>query len=142
MIPLLAALALAGGCDKKKAAPSGTTQEGDNYTLTVTPPAAGKVGQTVGPVVQVLPKNGYKINLEYPTRLTAKGPVEASSPAEVTLPAKKATALLEHELKFRPAFKVTAAGTHRFSGKLKFSVCTDELCHFHELPIAWESRVD
>ena len=144
-VRLLAVLALAGGlticgCDKKKSAQAGDVQEGDNYTLTITPPGAGKVGQPVAAVVQVLPKNGFKINLEYPTRLTATGPTGAS-PAKLSLSAKKAAALLEQELKFRPTFKVTTAGTHRFSGKLKFSVCTDELCYFHEPPIAWKSSV-
>ena len=137
---LLAALALLCGCNKKKAALTGETREGDNYTLTVTPPAEGKVGQKAGAVVQVLPGNGFKINLEYPTKLTVSGPTGAT-PQKLELSAKQATALLEHELKFRPAFTVTSAGTFRFAGKLKFSVCTKKLCHFHDLPVAWESKV-
>ena len=139
-LPLLLALAAVSGCSKKNAASGGSTQEGDNYTLAITPPAAVKVGQPVGAVVAVVPKNGYKINLEYPTKLTASGPTGAT-PANLALSARQATAMLEHELKFRPTFTVTTAGSHRFTGKLKFSVCTEELCHFHDLPLVWESKV-
>lgn len=128
------------GCKGGEGA-GGTTKKGDNYTLTVTPPAPGKKGQPVSAMVQVLPQNGYKINLEYPTKLTATAPAGAA-PGTLKLSAKQATALLEHELKFRPTFTVSKAGTLSFSGKLKFSVCTDQLCHFHDEAIAWDTRVE
>ncbi len=139
VILVLAAVSCKGSEGGKGGA--GATKKGDNYTLTVTPPDPGKKGQPVSAVVQVLPQNGYKINLEYPTKLTVTAPTGAA-PAALELRAKQATALLEHELKFRPTFTVSEAGKLSFSGKLKFSVCTDQLCHFHDEAIAWDTRVE
>ena len=135
---LLLVLAVAGGCKSKG---GGSTTEGENHTVSTTPPGVVKAGQEAVALVQVVPKNGYKINKEYPTRLTVSGPA-ASSPAKLELRAKQAARLTEAELSFRPASKLTAAGRHPFTGTIKFSVCTDEICTFHEESVKWEAQAN
>lgn len=83
-------------------------------------------GEQVARVV-VKPGKGYKMNKEFPTKLTLMLPVGVSSPKEILLPAD-AEAFTEQQLAF--AVKLTAAdkGDFKIPAVLKFAVCTDSTC--------------
>jgi hypothetical protein len=129
---LLLVLAAPPGCSRGK---------GQSYELEVTPPDAGRPGQVLKARVLVRPARGFKINREYPSKLQVSGPA-AASPTSLELSAAQATRLDDEELLMEPGFSLPAPGEYTFSGKLKFSVCTEELCEFKELPVKWVARVE
>jgi len=114
--------------------------QGEPFSLSIQPPAAGPVGGAFQAEVKVVPRGGYKVNLEYPTRLQVKGPAGVS-PGEATLGAKQAATLTAAEILFRPAFKIDAPGDHAFEGSLRFSVCTDKQCEIKNEKVKWVARV-
>ena len=110
------------------------------YTLTVTPPAPGKVGTPLVAAVKVTPAEGYKVNLEYPTKLEITSP-KGGNPDKVVLKAKQAAELTEKVLLLKPSFKMPRTGDHIFKGKLKFSVCTEKLCEIKKKKVQWVAKV-
>lgn len=114
--------------------------QGEPFKLSVQPPAPGKVGGQFEAGVTVVPQGGYKVNLEYPTKLQITGP-EAASPRGVTLTAKQAAKLTEAEMLFKPSFKISSAGDHTFKGALRFSVCTEKQCEIKNEKVKWVARV-
>lgn len=137
----------AAGCNKTgpdakglQAAPAGSEKAtGTPFELRVSPPEEGKRGGPLVATVAVRPKGEYKINLEYPHKLTVVGP-KAAAPNELTLTAKQAK-LSKAELRFQPSFTVSSAGTHRFDGTVRFSVCTAKQCEIKAEKIHWVSKV-
>jgi hypothetical protein len=108
------------------------------FKLMVAAPA-GKVGQELSAEVKVVPRGEYKINLEYPHKLKVSGPA-AASPKETALAAKDAK-ISKAELSFKPTFKLTSAGEHTFTGKLRFSVCTEKQCEIKAEKVKWVFKV-
>jgi hypothetical protein len=121
----------AEGTEGKEAPPKGKP-----YTLTVEKPAPGRAGEAMTATVKVVPGGGYKMNLEFPTKLTVNGPPEAD-PKTRTLTAKDAAKLTHAELLLRPAFTVPKAGSYKFEGQLNFSVCTEQLCEIKTEAVTW-----
>ncbi len=160
LVLILAAAALLGGCSKggswepppspgagspPPAAPASEpppapAPAGPSYRLEVAGPEQGKPGEAIRARIKVTPGEGYKVNLEYPTKLELQGPA-GGAPGKVVLTAKQATRLTEAELLMEPSFTVQAPGEHPFSGELRFSVCTDKLCEFKKLAVKWTTRV-
>jgi hypothetical protein len=139
--PLFLALALAvpvlGACNAKH---GGAQAPGPSFALTVEPPGEGRTGEELAATVRVVPRGRYKINLEYPTKLKVQGPA-AATPGEATLTAKQAAKLDASVILFKPAFRLKAAGNHAFSGKIRFSVCTEEQCEIKNEKVAWTAVV-
>jgi hypothetical protein len=133
---LLGVAATLLGCAQQTA-----SAEAKPYALTVKGPSAGKVGAALAATIQVTPKGEYKMNLEFPTKLRVSGPA-AASPQQLELTAKQATKLTKAELLLRPAFKVSAAGSHTFKGTLRFSVCTEKQCEIKTEPVSWTVAVN
>lgn len=136
IVALAVALAVAGGCKK-----GGVEDAADeSYTVTVTPPPAGKVGEPLSAKIRVEPRGAYKVNLEYPARLQVQGPLGAA-PMRQELNRDDAQSLTEQELVMEPAAAMGKGGEHRFSGKLSFSVCTDAVCEVKEKQVSWTVKV-
>lgn len=133
-------LALGLGACKKSGEGDSAPAGGPPYQLTVTGPEGGSVGEPLKAQVQVEPRGGYKVNLEFPTKLEVKGPAGAT-PEAVTLRGKDAAQLTEARLLLEPTFTVAGAGEHRFSGTLKFSVCTEKLCEIKNEEVSWVAKV-
>jgi hypothetical protein len=99
----------------------------------------GKVGQELSAEVKVVPTGEYKINLEYPHKLKVSGPA-AAAPREAALAAKDAK-ISKAALRFKPTFKLSSAGDHAFTGKLRFSVCTEKQCEIKAEKVKWVFKV-
>jgi hypothetical protein len=107
-----------------------TPEEG---TLAIQVPGDAKAGQETIATVVVTPGPKYKINFEYPTKLTLQ------SPTGVTLAKAEfkagghdkekgdAEAFEEKQLKFAVKL-VPSSGNHTISGSFKFAVCDKDQC--------------
>lgn len=88
------------------------------------PTAAG--GETVARLV-VHPGEGYKMNKDFPTKLTLEPPAGVSLSKTVLEPAD-AEQFTEKELAFAVKMTAPAAGEYTIPGTIKFAVCTDTTC--------------
>ena len=127
------------GCNEARARadadPQGEKATGA-YKLTVVPPSAGKVGQSLAATVKLQPKAPYKVNMEYPIKLTVNGTAGAS-PDKKVLRAKDAKKLDKKVAHFAPGTKCAKAGEHKISATFKLSVCTDKQCELKTEKISW-----
>jgi hypothetical protein len=94
------------------------------------------VGQVLSATITLEPRAPYKVNLEYPIKLTVSGPA-AAAPRRLQLGKKDATRLDKAAGVFRPAAKLMERGEHEFSAVFKFSVCTEELCELLNEKLTW-----
>lgn len=141
-------------CQKQPAADQGTPKAGekaaaapapapatanDAYTVRIVPGDA-KAGAPATSVIEVTPGPGYKVNLDFPAKLTF-------SPPEGVTAEKKAfdkgdAELTEKALRFNVPFTAAAAGTISLSGTADFSVCNDNTCKLiRDEKLAWEVAV-
>lgn len=143
-------------CQKQPAADQGTPKGGDKaaapaapapapaaandaYTVRIVPGDA-KAGAQATSVIEVTPGPGYKVNLEFPAKLTFTPP--AGVTAEKKDFAKGDAEITEKALRFNVPFTATAAGTVSLSGTADFSVCNDNTCKLiRDEKLAWEVAV-
>jgi hypothetical protein len=141
LLLVLAALVTLVGCRNALSAPADPAATGAKpYTLAVQPPASGKVNVPLVASIRVLPKGEYKINLEFPIKLKVSGST-AATPPQLELTAKQAARLTKAELLLKPTFKVSAPGSHAFTGTLRFSVCTEKQCEIKSETVKWTVSV-
>lgn len=114
---------------------------GKAYALSVAPPPAGKVGQPLAASVALKPLGEYKVNMEYPLRLTVNGP-EAATPRKVVMRAKDAKKMTTAQVVLTPQTKVAKAGEHAFEAEFRFSVCTEKHCELKTEKLAWKVKVE
>ncbi len=88
------------------------------------PTAAG--GETVARLV-VHPGEGYKMNKDFPTKLTLEPPAGVNLSKTVLEPAD-AEQFTEKELAFAVKMTAPTAGEYTIPGTIKFAVCTDTTC--------------
>jgi len=140
--PLALALALtlvlaAPGCKKGgDAEPEGSRP----YAVKVEAPSPGKTGEPLTARVRLEPRDGYKVNLEYPAKLEVMGPMGAA-PMRQTINSGQAASLTEQELVMDASFTLGRGGEHRFSGKLNFSVCTETVCEVKSEDVSWTASI-
>ena len=140
---LVLVVSLAAACNANsggKAQPT-AKRAGASFALSVEGPPVGQANQELVATVRVTPMNGYKVNLEYPTKLQIKGPA-AATPREQTLTRAKAVKHSEAGILFRPAFKISAAGSHSFEGAIRFSVCTKSQCEIKNEKVKWVATAE
>jgi hypothetical protein len=94
------------------------------------------VGEPLVATIRLEPRGPYKVNLEYPTKLTVSGP-PAATPRRLELRAKDAARLDKGAGVFKPAVKLAEGGKHPFAATFKFSVCTEELCELKTEKLTW-----
>lgn len=138
--PLLI-LCLVAACNGKSGGSSQppVTPRGPSFALSVEAPPEVKVGGESAPSIRVVPRGGYKVNMEYPTKLQVKAP-SGVSPAEETLPRARAATHTEGEILYKPTFKLETAGEHAFQGTLRFSVCTKQQCEIKSETVKWTAK--
>jgi len=111
------------------AAAGGQVTVADDPTFEVKVGApAGAVGKDGAVKVVVTPKSGWKLNLEFPTKLTVDPPADVSVAKKTQ---KKDDAVEFSEKKgatWSVAYKPSSAGSKQFSGDLRFAVCTEATC--------------
>ena len=116
-----------GGADSQKLAP-------DEGKLAVDAPADAKAGAEATAKITVTPGAGWKVNTEFPTKLTLTAP-EGVTLAKTELkmggPSKdKGDADVFEEQQLLLGIKLTAAksGSYTINGTFKFAVCDKDSC--------------
>ena len=134
---VLVSLAGCGGHAPVTMARSAVTE---HYRLVSSVPKRARKGKSVVATFRVTPVAPYKINLEYATRLSLSAP-EGITPRSMAINGAGAAIHSTAEILIKPRFTAHTVGDHRFSGELRFSVCTDELCDLEKLPVTWVTAV-
>lgn len=144
---------LVGGCPKEKANPgpasgsggtgakagAGKTVEGKSYALVVKAAKPVKAGEEATTTVTLTPLGEYKINMEYPLRLTVEGSAD-STPKKLVLGAKQAQKMTEKGVVLLPKAKLGKAGDHTFKAEFRFSVCTKKHCELMREQLSWVAK--
>lgn len=103
---------------------SSTAFAADTYKMVVTPPTSATKGQPAVAVVHIEGAGAFKLNLEYPMKLTITPPTEVSV-TKTTFTKADATKLTKDGADFEIRFTSSSAGVKTFTGELKFAVATD-----------------
>ena len=125
-----------------EAIPQGKTVGGDqSYTLTIDAPDRLARGAEGTVRVSVLPKKGWKMNKEFPTKLEVQVPAGVQVvKAEQRVP--DAERFDDGGATFAVKFKAGEAGAKAFQAKFKFAVCTDATCDPKKQDLAWVVNVE
>lgn len=106
----------------------------DGFELSLEPPASAEVGKPATATIVLQAKAPYKVNQEYPIKLTL-----SESPG-LTFPApkvgKEAVTLEAKQALMKVQLTPKSAGTHTLAGRFSFSVCTDERCLIEKRDLA------
>lgn len=105
---------------------AGTAYAADNYKLSVAAPSAKVSARSVAKI-RVEPTSGFKMNLDYPTKVTITPP-EGVTLEKAKQTAKDATKLDKTAAEFDVAFTSADKGKKTFTGEIKFAVCTENNC--------------
>jgi hypothetical protein len=110
------------------------------YTITLASPAEVGKGAQGTAVLEVTPKKGWKLNKEFPTKLTI------AEPAGVKVAKKEQTvadavAFAEQAARWQVQFQADSPGGKDFTGVFKFAVCTDTSCDPKKEQLAWKVAV-
>lgn len=120
-----------------EAVPAGKTVGGDDsYTLQLDAPESVASGATGTVRVSVVPKTGWKMNKDFPTKLEVQAPegVEVVKAAQRVADAERFD---DGGATFAVQFKAATPGAKSFQAKFKFAVCTDATCDPKKQELAW-----
>jgi len=113
-----------------------STSSDPSYKLSVDAPKTAAAGKESTVRVSVRPAQGWKVNQDFPTKLTVEA-LEGVAVAKAEQTASDAEKLDLHELTFAVKFTPAAAGQKKFAASLKFAVCTDSTCDPKKEQLAW-----
>lgn len=116
--------------------PAEKTLGDSSYTLTVDAPAALAKGGSGTVRVKVLPKKGWKMNKEFPTKLKVAAP-EGVTVSKAKQTVKDAERFEDKGATFAVQFTADSAGKKSFTADFKFAVCTDATCDPKRQKLAW-----
>lgn len=125
-----------------EAIPQGKNVGGDqSYTLTLDAPDRLASGAEGTVRVSVVPKQGWKMNKEFPTKLEVQVPagVQVVKAEQRVADAERFD---EGGATFAVKFKAGEAGAKAFQAKFKFAVCTDATCDPKKQELAWVVNVE
>jgi hypothetical protein len=132
-----------GGGGKAKVAPSGggkTVADTPSYTVTLAAPAKVGKGAQASVLLEVHPKAGWKLNKEFPTKLTVNEPAGVKV-AKKEQTVADAVSFAEKSGKWQVQFQADSPGGKDFTGVLKFAVCTETSCDPKKEQLAWNVAV-
>jgi hypothetical protein len=138
-----AAIAAVGAGGKAKVLATGTRTVADSaaYTVTLAVPSSVPTGGQGSVALEIVPKKGWHMNKEFPTKLTVVAP-SGVSVARPEQSAKDAVAFDDTHGRWSIDFSATAAGDKAFTGKIKFAVCTESSCDPKKEELAWNVKVE
>ena len=128
---LVCVLALVAACSTSSGSPSGSSgvpgPTGNPYQIAIKAPEKATVGQEVETAITITPRNGFKINVEYPAKLTLEAvPAGTRVPSETVT--KSAMSVEDARLTVPVRFTADAPGERRLGGELRFSICNPQTC--------------
>jgi len=114
--------------------------EGDEFAVVALREASARAGAATRIAVVATPKEGWKINLEYPAKLKV---VSAETFAVERNEYPLADAVLKdiHELRFEIPVTPGAAGPHPIELLLKFGLCDASRCVTRQATLGWTWEV-
>jgi hypothetical protein len=110
-----------------KQEPAPGAESDASFQLTVEQPAAVAAGGETTLRVRVTPGTGYKMNAEFPTKLTLE-PTAGVTLGKTSLVLADAEKFDDGQLVFAVKATPAASGSYTVNGKIKFAVCTDATC--------------
>lgn len=110
-----------------------------NYLVRITPGEAA-AGQPAQSLIEITPTPGYKMNLEFPSRLDLDPPQGAA--LQKTELGRDDLEITEQALRFTVAYTPEQAGQLDLAGAADFSVCNENACKLiRDEKVAWEVAV-
>lgn len=106
---------------------SGKVVKDSSFAVALEAPGEVQSGAEAVASVKITPGSGYKMNQEYPTKLTLL-PTDGVTPAKATLGKGDAAKFDNHELAFNVKLTAARAGTYTVRGTVAFAVCTENTC--------------
>jgi hypothetical protein len=107
-----------------------------SYNIKLDAPKTAAQGAETVVRVSVIPTSGWKMNEEFPTRLTVTAP-EGVTLAKDQQKLPDAEKFAEKELTFAIKFTPASAGEKSFAADFRFAVCTDATCDPKREKLAW-----
>lgn len=105
----------------------GKVAKDDTFAIALDVPAEVQSGAEAVASVKITPGAGYKMNHEYPTKLSL-APIDGVTPAQATLLKADAAKFDNHEVAFNVKLTPAKAGTYTVRGTASFAVCTESTC--------------
>ena len=132
-------------CSNTSESPGGAaevpSQDREPYRLEIKAPAKAQVGQEARTEIVVTPGAGYKINVEYPAKLTLSKVPEGTKVASTTITKSKMN-VEKTRLVVPVAFTPEGPGAKQFEGELRFSVCNPESCQMPRETVSWTTSAE
>ncbi|MCP4449213.1 MAG: hypothetical protein GY811_28360 [Myxococcales bacterium] len=114
--------------------------ETETYIVKADIPTDLASGSEATVTINLLPKTGWKINQEFPTKLKIKAP-EGITVKTDTQGAKEAEKFTEKQALFKVSCSPEGAGAKEFAADFRFAVCTDATCDPKKAELAWTLNV-
>jgi hypothetical protein len=114
--------------------------ETDTYIVKADVPADLASGAEAVVTINLLPKTGWKINQEFPTKLKIKAPEGITLSAD-SQGAAEAESFTEKQALFKVKCSPEGAGAKEFAADFRFAVCTDATCDPKKAELAWTLNV-
>jgi len=117
------------GSDSTRVIPVGDRKaaEAKEYTVVVDAPETVVAGEPQKFSVVLTPRGGWKLNKEFPTKLSVKA--EGAALPSASQGVKDATSFHEKKgAEWQMSFNSQGPGDATFVGNFKFAVCTDTVC--------------
>ena len=130
----------ANGKSKVLAVGETTLAETDTYVVSASVPESSKMGAESVVTINLLPKTGWKINQEYPTKLKVTVP-KGVAIAKDTLAAADAGTFSEKTAVFEVKLNPSSTGPQAITAEFRFAVCTDATCDPKKADLAWKLDV-
>ncbi len=114
--------------------------ETETYIVKADVPTDLESGSEAVVTINLLPKTGWKINQEFPTKLKVKAPEGVTVNAE-SQGADEAESFTEKQALFKVSCSPEGAGSKEFAADFRFAVCTDATCDPKKAELAWTLNV-
>jgi hypothetical protein len=117
----------------------GDEKKGPSFSAYLAGAKSYKAGQPATVTAIVSPMGEYKINQEYPFKMTLDGP-----PSGISFPEKVVRNVSRTEKRASISIPFTAekAGTATISGTCSLSVCTKDACVIEKVPLAVSVKIE
>lgn len=118
-----------------------TLADTDTYTVQLDVPDSVGAKADTQMTINVVPKPGWKLNQDFPTKLVVSPPAGVSVKRAEQTP-KEAAKFSEKAAAFVVDFNCDSAGDKSFSAKFQFAVCTDATCDPKSENLSWNVKVN
>jgi hypothetical protein len=117
-----------------------TLADTETYTVKVAIPDDLSVNKSGQVTIDVVPKTGWKLNQEFPTRLKVAPPGDVTVENPEQSP-KEAAKFTEKAAAFAVNFQCASEGEKKFTADFQFAVCTESTCDPKTEKLAWTVKV-